>query len=115
VEVELSGERQRLNPVERRRSSRIRIQVPVFLRATDAAGLDFIELTKTLNIAATGACIVSSHVLRPNQMVQLTFPAPSAPSSMSPSETPPISARVRRHEMTGDLRLAGLEFLRPLE
>jgi PilZ domain len=99
-----------------RRSSRIRIQVPVFLRASDATGVDFIELTKTLNISATGACIASSHMLRPEQTVQLTIPAPSpAPSSMVPSETPPIIAKVKRSDLLGDLRLFGLEFLRPLE
>jgi hypothetical protein len=31
-----------------------------------------------------------------------------------PHETPPISARVRRQESAGDLRLFGLEFVRPL-
>ena len=99
-----------------RRSSRIRIQVPVFLRASDATGVDFIELTKTLNISATGACIASSHLLRPEQTVQLTIPAPSpASSSMVPTETPPIVAKVKRLDVLGDLRLFGLEFLRPLE
>ena len=99
-----------------RRSPRIRIQVPVFVRAVDAGGADFIELSKTLNISATGACIACSHLLRPDQTVQLTIPAPSpASSSLVPSETPPIIARVRRQDMMGELRLFGLEFLRPLE
>jgi hypothetical protein len=99
-----------------RRSPRIRIQVPVFLRGTDSAGAEFIELTKTLNISAYGACITSAHLLRPEQTVQLTIPAPSpASSSLIPSETPPIMAKVRRLDILGDMRLFGLEFLRPLE
>jgi PilZ domain len=99
-----------------RASSRIKIQVPVFLRASDPTGLEFIELTKTLNISATGACITSGHLLRVNQVVHLTIPAPSASSSsLIPSETPPITAKVRRQEAMGDLRIFGLEFLRPLE
>jgi hypothetical protein len=99
-----------------RRSPRLRLQVPVFLRASDATGLEFIELTKTLNISATGACITSSHILRPEQTVHLTIPAPSpASSSLVPSETPPIIARVKRQDILGDVRLFGLEFLRPLE
>jgi hypothetical protein len=99
-----------------RRSSRIRIQVPVFLRASDTSGTEFIELTKTLNISATGACITSSHLLRPDQTIQLTIPAPSsASSSLVPSETPPIVAKVRRQDTLGELRLFGLEFLRSLE
>ncbi len=99
-----------------RRSPRIRIQVPVFVRAADAAGTDFIELSKTLNISATGACIACAHLFRLGQTVQLTIPAPSpASSSLVPSETPPIVAKVRRQDRMGELRLYGLEFLRPLE
>jgi PilZ domain len=99
-----------------RRSPRIRLQVPVFLRAADPSGIEFIELTKTLNISSFGACITSAHMLRENQVVQLTVPAPSpTASSLVPTETPPIAAKVLRQEVVGDTRLFGLEFLRPLE
>ena len=99
-----------------RQNPRIRIQIPVFLRGTDALGVDFIELTKTLNISSTGACITSSYILRPDQTVHLTIPAPApASSSLVPSETPPIVARVLRQESAGEMKLFGLEFLRPLE
>jgi len=99
-----------------RRSPRIRLQVPVFLRAADVSGAEFIELTKTLNISSTGACITSVHILRRDQIVHLTIPAPAAASSsLVPSETPPIIARVLRLESAGQMRLFGLEFLRPLE
>ncbi len=99
-----------------RRSPRIRLQVPVFLRGTDVSGAEFIELTKTLNISSTGACITSTHILRPDQTVHLTIPAPApASSSLVPSETPPIIAKVLRQESAGQMRLFGLEFLRPLE
>ena len=99
-----------------RRSQRIRLQVPVFLRGTDASGAEFVELTKTFNISATGACITSAHILRPDQTVHLTIPAPApTSSSLVPSETPPIVARVLRQESAGEMRLFGLEFLRPLE
>jgi hypothetical protein len=99
-----------------RRSPRIRLQVPVFVRGTDASGSEFIELTKTLNISAFGACITSQHILRPEQTVHLTIPAPSPASpSLVPSETPPITAKVLRQDLVGDIRLFGLEFLHPLE
>ena len=99
-----------------RATSRIRIQIPVFLRGYDAKGLEFIELTRTLNISARGACIACSHMLRVGQTVHLTIPAPAtASSSLVPSETPPISARVRRQHTLGDLKVFGLEFLRSLE
>ena len=107
---------QRVGSASTRRSPRLRLQVPVFVRGTDASGAEFIELTKTLNISANGACITSAHILRPDQLVHLTIPAPSpASSSLMPSETPPIVARVLRQESMGDMRLFGLEFLRSLE
>jgi hypothetical protein len=90
--------------------------VPVFVRGADSSGAEFIELTKTLNICAHGACITSTHILRPDQLVYLTIPAPSpASSSLVPNETPPIAAKVLRQDVAGDMRLFGLEFLRPLE
>jgi hypothetical protein len=116
VTSKLAKEGQQLEQTQRRGSPRIRLQVPVFLRGSDASGAEFIELTKTLNICATGACIASTHMLRPDQTVHLTVPAPSPTSSgLVPSETPPIAARVLRQEAAGDMRLFGLEFLRPLE
>ena len=116
VKTESLRDGQHVAPTQRRRSSRIRLQVPVFLRASDASGVEFIELTRTLNISAAGACIASTHVLRPDQVVYLTIPAPSAvSSSFVPNETPPIAAKVLRQESAGDMRLFGLEFLRPLE
>src|SRR5437016_8544993 len=99
-----------------RHSPRIRLQIPVFVRGTDASGSWFIELTKTLNISAFGACIASQHILRSNQTVHLTIPALSpANPGLVPSETPPIIARVLRQNMLGETRLLGLEFLCPLD
>jgi hypothetical protein len=114
--METLTEGQRLEQNQRRKSPRIRLQVPIFLRGSDASGVEFVELTKTLNIGSTGAFITSTHFLRVDQVIQLTVPAPSpASSSFVPNETPPIAARVLRQELVGDMRLFGLEFLRPLE
>ncbi len=107
-EKSLPSSQTRLNP-------RIRIQIPVFLRGTDALGVEFIELTKTLNISSSGACIACTHLLQLEQVIQLTIPTPSpSTSGLVPNETPPISARVLRQESIGDLRLFGLEFVHPL-
>ena len=104
-----------VSPTHQRQNPRIRIQIPVFLRGTDALGVDFIELTKTLNISTTGACIASSHLLQNEQLIQLTIPTPSpSTSGLVPYETPPISARVLRQQSAGDLKLFGLEFIHPL-
>lgn len=116
MELEIAKKAARLESAQRRRFSRIRLQVPIFLRGTDASGTEFVELTKTLNISATGACIASARMLRPDQIVSLTVPAPSPVSSGTvPNETPPITAKVLRQDLAGEMRLYGLEFLRPLE
>ena len=105
-----------VDPSRIRRLSRIRLQVPVLLRGIDWSGNEFMELTKTLNISATGACLASTRFLRAAQIVNLTFPAPSSvPCSVVPSETAPISAKVLRQGSAGEIRLIGLEFLKPLE
>lgn len=116
VSAKMIEEKKGLEIRPTRHSPRIRLQIPVFVRGTDASGSEFIELTKTLNISAFGACITSEHILRTNQTIHLTIPAPSPVSnSLVPSETPPILARVLRQNMAGDMRLFGLQFIRPLE
>lgn len=114
--TEILKSKTKVDSPQQRRSPRLRLQVPIFLRGADASGIEFIELTKTLNISATGASIASTHMLRPEQIVHLTIPTPSpASSGLVPSETPPISARVLRQEVVGDIRVFGLEFLRALD
>jgi hypothetical protein len=116
VQTGLLRNGQRVDPSNLRRSPRIRLQMPVFLRAAATSGAEFIELTKTLNISATGACVACTHILRTDQIVYLTIPAPSSASSgVVPSETPPITAKVLRQDSAGEMRLFGLEFLKPLE
>jgi len=105
----------RLTPAERRRSQRIHVQIPMFVRGVDAAGVEFIDLTKTLDISSTGAYLASPRLLRSDQLLNLTIPAPPSPSSTLPAETPPIQARVRRHHATGGIHLLGVEFLKALD
>jgi len=116
VATEILKTKQKVDLSHQRRSPRLKLQVPIFLRGADASGVEFIELTKTLNISANGACIASSHILRPEQVVHITIPTPSSTSSgLVPSETPPISARVLREQAVGDIRVFGVEFLRALD
>src|SRR5580692_9164 len=104
----------RLTPAERRRSQRIHVQIPMFVRGVDAAGTEFLDLTKTLDISATGAFLASSRLVRAGQLLNLTIPAPPSPSSTLPAETPPLQARVRRHRVDGGIHLLGVEFLKIL-
>lgn len=105
----------RLSPAERRRSQRIHLQIPLFVRGTDAVGSEFLDLTKTLDISATGAFLASTRLLRNDQLLNLTIPAPPSASAMLPAETPPIQARVRRHKTAGDIYLLGVEFVKALD
>jgi hypothetical protein len=102
-------------PNERRRSPRIHVQIPMFVRGADAAGVEFLDLTKALDISATGAFLQSPRLLRPDQLLNLTIPAPASLSSMIPSQTPPIQARVCRYQMAGGIHLLGVEFHRALD
>ena len=116
VETQVAKTNPAVDSSKQRRFPRIRLQIPVFLRAQDASGVDFVELTKTLNISASGACIASTHILRPDQVVHLTIPTPSpASSGLVPNETPPIMAKVLRQQAAGDLRLFGIEFFKHLD
>jgi len=100
---------------ERRRYQRIRLQVPLFIRGTDAHGEQFMELAKALDFSALGAFITCSRLLTIGEIVTLTIPAPSITSTaLVPAGMPPIQAKVRRQQEAGDLRLSGVEFLKPL-
>jgi len=105
----------RLSPAERRRAQRIHVQIPMFVRGTDPTGLEFLDLTKTLDISATGAFLASPRAMRTNQIVNLTIPAPPSPVSTMPSETPPIQARVRRYSSSHGIHLLGVEFFKALD
>lgn len=100
---------------ERRRSQRIRLQVPLFVRGRDSHGEQFLELAKTLDISALGAFITCPRALSINEIITLTIPAPSITSSgLVPSGMPPVQARVMRQQDAGDVHLVGVEFLKPI-
>ena len=100
---------------ERRRSQRLRLQIPLFVRGRDAQHEQFTELAKTLDISALGAFITCPRPLVLNDVVTLTIPAPSITSSaLVPAGMPPIQARVKRQHEAGDVHLIGVEFLKPI-
>lgn len=100
---------------EQRRSQRIHLQVPLFIRGKDFHGEQFLELAKSLDISALGAFITSPRSLSVGEVVTLTIPAPSITSSaLVPAGMPPIQARVKRQQEAGDVHLIGVEFLKPI-
>jgi hypothetical protein len=106
-----------LSPAERRRSPRMRLQIPLFIRGVDISGSVFLDLAKSLDIGANGALLAADRQLSPDSALQITIPVPSFTSSAYtsvPPETPPIQARVRRHSASGDLHMIAVEFVKPL-
>lgn len=100
---------------EQRRSPRIHLQVPLFIRGKDPLGEQFIDLGKTLDISNLGAFIASPRALEMNGFITLTIPAPSITSSgLVPAGMAPIQAKVKRQQEAGDVYLAGVEFTKPL-
>lgn len=102
--------------VERRQTSRLHLQVPMFIRGTDAYGEDFVDLAKTLDISSGGASLTSPRPLARATLITLTVPAPSVSSSgLVPASMAPIQARVVRQKEVGDVHLVGVQFLKPLD
>jgi hypothetical protein len=100
---------------EHRRSQRLHLQIPLFVRGKDAYGEQFLDLAKTLDISALGAFLTCPRPLAINDVVTLTIPAPSITSSgLVPAGMPPIQARVKRQQEAGDVHLIGVEFLKPI-
>ena len=100
---------------ERRRAKRLNLQVPTFIRARDAHGERFLELTKTLDISATGALIACPRSLYVGGNLTLTVPAPSiTASALVSAGTPPIQCKVKRQQEAGDIFLVAVEFLTPI-
>jgi hypothetical protein len=106
----------KLTVKERRRSNRIRLQIPMFIKGVDAYGEGFLDLTKTLDISARGAYLASPRPLLQNEVITLKIPAPSASSTgLVPEATSPITAIVRRSQAAGDVHLIAVEFIKPLD
>lgn len=105
-----------ISAAERRRSPRLHLQIPMFLRGKDIQGHEFLDLAKTLDISAGGAYLAIAKAVRHSEMVSLTIPAPPPThTGLVPASSPPILARVTRIKKAGDVNLIGLEFTRPLD
>jgi hypothetical protein len=102
--------------IERRQSERLQLQIPVFLRGYTSAGQEFLELTKTVDISATGALVLSRRRFPADQLLRITIPvATDQVTGLVPPETPPIQLRVVRSVVVGDdTHLIGAQFLTPI-
>ncbi len=104
------------NPAERRRSQRLHLQIPIFVRGVDGGGDDFLDLSRTVDISSVGACLAVERAMKLSELISLTIPAPPPTTSgLASAMARPIQARVRRSFPAGEIHLIGVEFIRPLE
>ncbi len=61
---------------ERREYYRLPIRVPIFIKGIDKNGSEFVELTHTINVSASGACLVTRRDLADSADLLVSIPAP---------------------------------------
>jgi c-di-GMP-binding flagellar brake protein YcgR len=70
---------------DRRSHYRLPIRVPIFIKGVDKHGEEFLELTHTVNVSASGACFVCKRELQVEADLMVSIPAP-LPSDQQESD-----------------------------
>ncbi len=100
---------------ERRRSPRLPLAIPVFVRGRDQQGTEFVEFSVMLNESAGGALLATRRRLRRARRIALEIP--SAPLSL-PAKFPQVvrklRARILRITPLNGWNLCALIFSRPI-
>jgi c-di-GMP-binding flagellar brake protein YcgR len=100
---------------ERRNWERLPLAVPVFVRARDERGKEFLEFATALNLSAGGALLAVSRALPLSAGVSLEIPSsPLSDSAHLPRAVRRMQARVVHVRSSNRHQLAGLKFSRPL-
>lgn len=98
-----------------RKSVRLQLAIPVFVRARDDSGKDSLEFATALNISAGGAMIVVRRSLPKSTLISLEIPSvPIGPSNGLPSSSRVLRAKTVWVAHLDDYHLLGLKFARPL-
>lgn len=100
---------------EKRRWARLKLAIPVFIRAQNSDGREALEFATAANVSAGGALLVVRRSL--NNASSVTLEIPSAP--IAPVHGMPSSSRVMRAKTVwvkhlDDYHLLGLKFAQPL-
>jgi hypothetical protein len=100
---------------QRRQWERLPLALPVFVRGSDAKGLETLEFATGLNVSASGILIASRRPLQKGASVVLEVPiAPVAEPASLPKTSRKMKARVVRVEFRGSYHLIGMRFSRSL-
>jgi hypothetical protein len=98
-----------------RKSVRLQLAIPVFVRSRDENGKDSLEFATALNISAGGAMIVVRRSLPKATLISLEIPSvPIGPSNGLPSSSRVLHAKTVWVAHLDDYHLLGLKFARPL-
>jgi hypothetical protein len=100
---------------ERRKWSRLPLAIPVFVRARDDKGKEFLEFATAVNVSAGGMLVAVRRVLPAVEQVELEIPsAPVAAVALLPNVQRNLRARALRSTPAEGYYLLGLKFSRPL-
>ncbi|MGA7561335.1 MAG: PilZ domain-containing protein [Terriglobales bacterium] len=100
---------------DQRRSTRLQLAIPVFVRARDGAGKDSLEFATAVNISAGGALVVVRRSLPKSAVVSLEIPsAPLGPIHGIKTTSRIMQAKAVWVTHLDDHHLLGLKFARPL-
>jgi len=100
---------------ERRIWERLPLAIPIFVRARDTRGKEFLEFATTVNLGAGGALLAVSHAVPLSAGISLEIPsAPLANIPRRPRAVRQLQARVVHHHSTNQHQLIGLKFTHPL-
>ena len=83
---DITAETHTMSVPERRQYYRLPIRVPIFIKGVDKNGDEFVELTHTINVSASGACLVTRRDLAQSADLLVSIPAPVSSDAGSPQE-----------------------------
>ena len=100
---------------ERRQHERVPLAVPVFVRARDSEGKEFLEFATALNISAGGALLATRRYLPRLTTIALEIPSAPLPRIKNlPRAVRRLRARLVRVTVVDGYQLWGLRFSSPL-
>ena len=100
---------------ESRKSVRLQLAIPVFVRSKDGGGKDSLEFATALNISAGGALIVVRRSLPKSALISLEIPiVPVGPNAGLPNSSRVFRAKTVWVAHLDDYHLLGLKFAKPL-
>jgi hypothetical protein len=95
---------------DRRRLRRIQITVPVKVRGTNSKGIEFVEMSRSINLNADGALLLLREEVKTGARLRLFLPLPRSMQKTAVSkpvyETEALVVRIEASEAAGQSQVA---------